>query len=352
MPRGLDVEVVEAALKLVRDVLGIERGQEVVITADTLSDWRVIEATAAAVRLVGAKPLVAWYPAPQGVGKAADRAVPSRSLTSLLKSADAWIELNKAWLLYSSIYDEALKEPGLKYMCLVGMDADMMVRMIGRVDVRALYEFQRALARVTREQRRMRITSPSGTDLSFENDPERPVIVEGEVTGPGEYMLFGQVSWAPIEESVSGVIVIDGSLWPPEELGLLKEPVKLYIEHGRIRGIEGGVEARIFKSWLESFHDDRMYYLAHISYGCNPGARLSGNILEDERVWGVIDFGFGSQAEAFKGSLGLASSHTDGICTLPTVEGDKSKIMEDGAYVHPDLARIADRVLASYRGGG
>ncbi|MCE4612659.1 MAG: hypothetical protein F7C07_02360 [Desulfurococcales archaeon] len=350
MPRGLDIEVVEASLKLVRDVLGIGRGQEVVITADTLSDWRVVEAVASSVRLVGGKPLVTWYPAPSGVGKAVDRAVPSRSLVSALKSADAWIELNKAWLLYSSIYDEVLSESRLKYMCLVGMDADMMVRMIGRVDVKTLYEFQRALARITGEQRKMRIMSPSGTDLSFENDPERPVIAEGEVAGPGEYMLFGQVSWAPIEDSIDGVVVIDGSLWPPEELGLLRSPVKLYIERGRIVDIEGGVEAGIFKSWLESFRDDRMYYLAHISYGCNPGARLSGNILEDERVWGVVDFGFGSQAEAFKGSLGLAASHTDGICTLPTVAGDKSIILENGAYVHPDLAGLAEKLLASYRG--
>ncbi|MEB3859715.1 MAG: hypothetical protein LRS43_00735 [Desulfurococcales archaeon] len=350
MPGRLSVEVAEAALKLVRDVLGIEEGQEVAITADTMSDWVVVEAVASAVKSVGAKPVVAWYPSPPGVGKAVDKVAPSRSLVSLLKSADVWIELNRNWLLYSSIYEEVLGEPGLKYMCLVGMDSDMMARMVGRVDVKLLYEFQRRLANVTREQKRVRVTSPSGTDLYFENDPERPVIAEGEVSGPGEYMLFGQVSWAPVEESVNGVLVIDGSMWPPDDLGLLRSPIKLYIEGGRIVDIEGGIEAGVLKSWLDSLGDEKMYYLAHVSYGCNPGARLSGNILEDERVWGVLDFGFGSQAEAFKGRLGPAASHTDGICMLPTVIGDKGNIMDRGSYVHPDLAEIGERLLRSYRG--
>lgn len=52
--------------------------------------------------------------------------------------------------------------------------------------------------------------------------------------------------------------------------------------------IEGGREAKIFERWLRNFNDEKMYYIAHLSYGCNPGAKLTGNILEDERVWGVV----------------------------------------------------------------
>ncbi len=341
MPYGLDMELAQAAYKLIKDVMKVEKGEEVVITADTSSDWRVVEATANAVKIVGGKPLVAWYATPPGVGKAADPYIPLKSLVALLTSADVWIEFNKAWLLYSTPYEKAMEKGQVRYICLVGMDTDMMVRNIGRVNIPLLYKFQRKLAEITRKAKKMRVTTPAGTDIEFENDPERPVLVEGEVEGPGEYMLFGQVDWAPIEESINGVIVFDGSVWPPEELGLLKEPIRLYVENGRVVRIKGGREAKIFENWLKSFNDPKMFYVAHLSYGCNPGAKLTGNILEDERVWGVVEWGLGSQSSTFKGKLGMASSHTDGICLNPTVWADGEKIIENGEYVHPELKDMA-----------
>jgi len=344
MPQGLDLELAIAALKLVKDVLKVKEGEEVVITADTGSDWRVVEATAQAAAQLGAKPIVLWYKAPPAVGKAADPHLPLKVLKAALPESDVWIEFNKSWLLYSTPYEEAMKAGKTRYICLVGMDTDMMVRNIGKVNIELLYEFQRKLAEITKRSRHMRITSPAGMDVEFENDPNRPVLVEGEVSGPGEYMLFGQVDWAPIEDSINGVIVFDGSVWPPEELGLLKTPIKLHVREGKVVKIEGGPEAKIFESWLKSFNDPKMFRIAHISYGCNPGAKLTGNILEDERVWGVVEWGLGSQSATFKGKLGSAASHTDGICLSPTVWGDGEKIIENGEFVHPELIDMAKKL--------
>jgi len=340
----MDFELAVAAQKLVKDVLKVSSDEEVVITADTSSDWSVVEATARAVAVVGGKPIVFLHQTPVGVGKAADPYLPTRSLKAVLSVADVWIEFNRNWLLYSTPYWEAMSAGRVRYICLVGMNADMMVRTIGRVNVRLLYDFQRKLAEVTRKSKHMRVKTPAGTDLEFENDPSRPVLVEGEVTGPGEYMLFGQVDWAPVEESINGVLVFDGSVWPPEELGLLRNPIKLYVKDGVVRKVEGGSEAGIFEKWLKSFNDEKMFNVAHLSYGCNPGAKLTGNILEDERVWGVIEWGLGSQSPTFKGKLGPASSHTDGICLNPTVWGDEEKIIDNGEYVHPELRELATRL--------
>jgi len=340
----MDFELAVAAQKLVKDVLKVSSDEEVVITADTSSDWSVVEATARAVAVVGGKPIVFLHQTPVGVGKAADPYLPTRSLKAVLSVADVWIEFNRNWLLYSTPYWEAMSAGRVRYICLVGMNADMMVRTIGRVNVRLLYDFQRKLAEVTRKSKHMRVKTPAGTDLEFENDPSRPVLVEGEVTGPGEYMLFGQVDWAPVEESINGVLVFDGSVWPPEELGLLRNPIKLYVKDGVVRKVEGGSEAGIFEKWLRSFNDEKMFNVAHLSYGCNPGAKLTGNILEDERVWGVVEWGLGSQSPTFKGKLGPASSHTDGICLNPTVWGDEEKIIDNGEYVHPELRELATRL--------
>ena len=344
MVATLDFELMKAAYKLVRDVLKISPGEEVVITADTSSDWRVVEATARAVSVVGGKPVIVLHETPIGVGKAADPYLPVKILSAVLTSADVWIEYNRNWLLYSTPYWEYVSRGKARYICLVGMYTEGLIRMIGRVDLSLIYTFQRKLASITQRTRHMRITTPAGTDVEFENDPNRPVLVEGEVSGPGEYMLFGQVDWAPVEDSINGVIVFDGSVWPPEELGLLRSPIKLYVREGRIYRIEGGYEAQIFEKWLRSFNDERMYYIAHLSYGCNPGARLTGNILEDERVWGVVEWGIGSQSPTFKGRLGPAASHSDGICLKPTVIGDGEVIIRDGEYVHPELEELANRL--------
>ncbi len=337
MPLGHDMELAISALKLVRDVMKVRKGEEVLITADTGSDWRVVEAVAKAAAEVEGKPLVAWYKQPPGVGKAADPHIPLKILRNSIKESDVWIELNKSWLLYSTPYEEAMKAGRTRYICLVGMDTDMIIRNIGAVNIELLYEFQNKLAEITRNAKHMRITSPAGMDVEFDNDPQRPVLTEGEVKGPGEYMLFGQVDWAPVEDSINGVIVFDGSVWPPQELGLLNTPIKLYVREGRVQRIDGGPEAKVFESWLKSFNDPGMFMIAHLSYGCNPGAKLTGNILEDERVWGVVEWGLGFQSPTFKGKLGPAASHTDGISLSPTVYGDDVKIIENGEYVHPEL---------------
>ncbi|MCX8187633.1 MAG: aminopeptidase, partial [Nitrososphaeria archaeon] len=252
-PDLLSLELRRAAYKLVKEVLKIEDGENVVITIDTAGDWRVAEAVAEAAYAVGGKPLVAWYAAPTAVGKAADPYLPLRPLTEVLKASDVWIELNKSWLLYSTAYEEAMKTGKTRYICLVGMTTDMMVRTVGMVNVPALYQFQRKLAEITQRAKRITITSPAGMNVEFDNDPERPVLVEGEISGPGEYMLFGQVDWAPIEESINGDIVFDGSVYPPQDLGLLDEPITLHVENGVVKEITGRREAKIFESWLKSF---------------------------------------------------------------------------------------------------
>jgi 2,5-dihydroxypyridine 5,6-dioxygenase len=340
----MSMELADSAYKLVNEVLKVEKGEEVVITIDSAGDWRVASAIASATYTVGGKPVVAWYSFPPVVGKAADPYLPLKTLTELVKNSDVWIELNKSWLLYSTVYEEAMKLGTTRYICLVGMDVDMIVRMIGRVNVPILYEFQRKLAELTGKARTIRVTSPAGMDVEFENDPTRPVLVEGEVSGPGEYMLFGQVDWAPIEGLINGRIVFDGSVWPPQELGLLREPIILEVENGRIVEIKGGREAKIFERWLKGFNDPRMLHIAHLSYGCNPGAKLTGNILEDERVLGVVEWGIGSQSMTFKGKLGLASSHTDGICLNPTLTADGETVIKDGEYVHPMLRGYVNKL--------
>ncbi|HWQ17955.1 MAG TPA: hypothetical protein VNL13_09020 [Sulfolobales archaeon] len=341
---GFEFELAEAARKLVDKVLHIRPGEEVVITADSGSDWRVVVATAQAVRLAGARPLVLWFNMARGFAMQAEKDIPVRAIRAAVLNSDVWIEFNKNWLLYSSIYEEAIKSGRIRYLILVGMDADMMVRMIGRINIEALLEFQKRLQSIVADSKEFSLVSPEGTNMSFKNDPSRPILVEGEVTGPGDYALIGQVDWAPIEESINGVFVVDGSIYPPAELGSLRKPVKITIEKGRIVSIEGGREAEILRKWLEDLEDPNMYNVAHIALGCHPNAKLTGNILEDERVWGAVDWGFGSQSPTFKGKLGIAVSHFDALALGTTLIADGEPLIKNGEYVHRNLADLVKKL--------
>ncbi len=344
---SLDLELAKAVHKLVKDLIGIKKGDEVLIYSDTEGDWRVVEETAKAVHSIGGKVAMMRYPTPRGVGKAADPDIP-RPLTVAMSNCDILIEYANKYLLYSTPWIEAMKTHRVRYICLCGMTAEMIVRCVGRVDIPTLIEFQERIAELTRNAKHMKITTPAGMEVEFENDPNRPVFSEGIVTDkPGEYMLIGQVDWAPIEESINGVIVFDGSVWPPEELGLLTNPIRLTVKDGEVTKIEGGHEAVVFKKWLSSFQDPNMFRIAHISYGCNPGAKLSGFILEDERVWGSVEWGLGHQAESFKGKLGKAKSHTDGICLNASIWMDGEQIAKEGSFTHPELAELSKKLKPS-----
>jgi len=192
----------------------------------------------------------------------------------------------------------------------------------------------------------MRITTPAGTDIRFENGG-RPVTTELFADTPGAHFLLGQVGWSPVEPTINGTIVFDGSFsgGGEAELGVLQNPITLRVEKGVIRSIEGGDEARQVKEWLEGLGDPKMFHLAHVCYGFNPGARLSGVCAEDERVWGCTQWGMGHQSPAFQGTVGDAVSHCDGTCLNSSVWIDGEQIMDEGKIIHDELEELSCHLL-------
>lgn len=338
-----EYELAVAAEKLVRESLRVNRGEAVAITADTLSDDEVVRATAGAVLAAGGKPLVLRVAAPRGVGKAADADLPLEPLARAVAASRVWVEYNHQWLLYSGVYEQATEaNRDLRYLCLCGMTADLMVRTIGRVDFASLKRFMERVRDLTAQAQEVHITTPAGTDVRFRNvGPHHFISCDwGDASTPGVWMLAGQIGWSPRLETVAGTIVFDGSLSPP--VGLLKVPVTLRIEQGRVVSIAGGSQAEEFRAWLESFQDPNMFRLGHVCYGFNPGARLTGNVLEDERVWGCTEWGLGYMSPVDVPPDGIrAASHCDGICLNSSVWLDGVQILDRGQVVGPGLTELA-----------
>ncbi|KPV63480.1 MAG: Thermophilic metalloprotease (M29) [Candidatus Bathyarchaeota archaeon BA1] len=334
------MELAKAADVLIKQLLCARSGENLLLYADTSTDPDIVNAVAAAGYTAGVIPTIIWYETRPEVDME-----PPKPVAAAMKNADVICEFAKMYIIHTNAYYEALKA-GARHLCLTGITKEMMIRCIGRVDYPLIVELGDRLTELTCKASEVKITSPGGTNITFKNDPERPIIHHrGVIKKAGERaMLGGQISWAPIEETINGAIVFDGSLWPPDEIGLLKSPIKLVIKNGRVVEVRGEAEARILESWLSSFEHPSMYNLAHVSYGFNPGARLTGNILEDERIFGCIEWGIGSQTDYFMGRAGRAPSHTDGIILNPSIQLDREPIEEEGKYVHPMLVEISQKL--------
>lgn len=322
-------EMERAARKLADEILQIKPGQTVAITADTATDGRVVWASARAIYAAGGTPIVLYYHT-----QLRPQMEPPAPIAAAVASADIWIEHAVSYTMYTHAWHKAL-EAGVQYCELGGMDVDGMVRCIGRQDVSLLAEMGDEVVRLLTDAE-MRVTSTAGTDVTFNN---RGVKV-GEFkmkANPQKIpiMLAGQVSWSPVEESLNGKIVADGILYPPTEVGIMAETVEFEVKGGRIVAINGGKEARLLRNWIEQLNDQTMYRIAHISMGFNPGIPVpTGRVVEDERAFGDIDFGFG----AWVGRP--AAGHFDFTCRQVTITAGSAALQENGRFVHPALARI------------
>lgn len=331
-------ELMAAARKILEEIMLTRPGEEVVITVDTAGDWRVALATAQAAFALGAKPTLLLY---QTQPEA--QIEPPSPVAGALARADIWIEYALQYILYTEARRKAT-EAGCRYGCLGGMDVDMFVRTIGKVNYPKMIALGDELASLIRNAKEMRITSLEGTDLSAK--------LTGEATQFGGIarekgaliMLGGQVGHLPEEATIRGKIAVDGVIWPPAEIGVLKEPIELMIEDGCIKDVKGGATASTFQRWLSSFNDPNIYRLAHYSYGFNPGvSKPTGRIVEDERVMGSMTFGFGSTPTR------KAASHTDCVILRPSVYLDGAEIEREGKYVHPNLVRLCQELgVAGY----
>lgn len=322
------IELAQAASKFLKDVMRLHPDEELVITVDDAGDFRLAQAFALQARIMGAIPVIISYgtqPAPQ--------MEPPKPLGLAIQVADVWIELSVQYILYTSARRKAT-EAGCRYACLAGMNVDSVIRTIGKVDYPGVIALGDELVQLLNSSESVRVISDQGTDLvaQLDKNADQP---GGIANQKGDMiMLGGQVGCLPIEKSIEGRIVVDGVIWPPDEIGILKsnETVSLIVKNGRIVEIEGGSSAEKYRNWLANFRDPDLYRMAHYVFGFNPGVtQLTGQIVEDERYFGSMTFGFGARADR------IVSTHTDCIVLYPTVTLDGIEILKNGAFTHPKL---------------
>ena len=73
------------------------------------------------------------------------------------------------------------------------------------------------------------------------------------------------------------------------------------------------------------------FKVAELGIGTNPNCRLTGIVLEDEKVLGTVHFAFGNDL-SYQGTNDVPL-HLDGVIKKPTIIVDGSVLMKEGTFV-------------------
>ncbi|WP_258358755.1 aminopeptidase [Moorella sulfitireducens] len=211
---------------------------------------------------------------------------------------------------------------GARIASLPGATADMLERTLA-VDYKALAADCEHYASLLTSGREVHLTTPAGTDLTFSiaGRPGHPDT--GLYTRPGSFgnLPAGEAYVAPVEGTARGLLVIDGAL---AGIGILEKPLRIKVEAGQAVAVSGGREARLLEEIFNRY-GPASRNIAELGIGLNPLARLTGNVLEDEKVRGTVHIALGDNS-TFGGQV-EAPSHLDGILLRPRLKVDRQELL-------------------------
>jgi hypothetical protein len=190
------------------DFLSVRPGDDVLITADLGTDEAVTSTIFAVAERVRGCPSIVIAPKLPFQGTLADPYI-SRTVATAVKNCDVWIDLTFPYLAGSHVHDEAMGTKSVRYILGGDMGRDNFARLFGMVDLDQYFEAQAEFDKVFvgAVGKKVRITTPLGTDVSFTLSksgfakPRRAV-------NPGMYLVPGSCSIAPQIETVKGKVVV------------------------------------------------------------------------------------------------------------------------------------------------
>lgn len=334
---------------LIQEMFQVQKGETVAITVDDGSQMEIVQALFHQIKDCGGLPMIIHIPVGRGDSEVGMPDWPVPPLQAALSNADIWLEMNSIVLLYSSIWEAAMKEnKKLRYLIIGNSSVHSLDRVFTGFDIPILGKLLNGVMDLARTTKTVRITSQNGTDVSYDTDASHALdIDDGDYSKPIFGTAPGYVNIVPKVGSMEGRILFDEL--QNTQIYENKESLEFVMKDGQIQKVIGGEEAENFSKFLASFDDPNMYKISHHMIGLNPNVRsLVGEIVEDERVWGGTDFGFGHTSPIDMPPLGQAAkSHFDGIISKTTIYFDEDKITENGEVCHPSLISYAKSLTGS-----
>ena len=215
---------------------------------------------------------------------------------------------------------------GVRVATFPGITKEVMIRGMN-ADYNKISKLSIKLKEILEKSNHVRVTSALGTDISFSIKERAAIASKGLFHAKGESgnLPTGETFLAPVEGTSNGIFIVDGSM---AGLGLIKNVnISIKVKNGYATEIKGGTIAKNLVKMLDQV-GRRARNIAEFGIGTNDSAKLSGVLLEDEKVMGTVHIALGNNV-SMGGSVNVPI-HLDGVIKKPTVYLDGKIIMKNG----------------------
>lgn len=250
---------------------------------------------------------------------------PSDEIAELMKKFDIVFCPTTKSLTHTNARREASAK-GVRIATFPGITKDVMIRGMN-ADYKKIAALSIKLKKILERGKQIRVTAPAGTDISFSIEGRKSYASKGLFHAKGESgnLPTGETFLAPVEGTANRIFVTDGSF---AGLGLIKNTnISIKVKNGFATDIKGGAPAKKLIKMLNGVGKDARN-IAEFGIGTNDSAKLSGVLLEDEKVMGTIHIALGNNV-SMGGSVNVPI-HLDGVIKKPTVWMDGKMLMKDG----------------------
>lgn len=219
-----------------------------------------------------------------------------------------------------------------KYGARVGHSPDITMGMIEHpltADFYTIKENADKLREKFKGVKTVRLTTKLGTDVTF--SIEGRAFNDDITISAGEWgnLPSGEMWCAPVENSMNGTIICDGSIG---DIGQVKEPLTIIVKNGYVASIsskDSGLVNRVNELFSV---DDEAKLCGEFGIGLNPKARLTGILLEDEKAGRTLHIAFGNNHN-MPGGKNNSKTHRDFLFKEPSIILDTGEVlMKDGDF--------------------
>ncbi|MCY9670181.1 aminopeptidase [Paenibacillus alginolyticus] len=314
----MNPQLTEISKNVLKNCLGLQENETFLVVTDDVKK-ELAESLYQAGKQLGAEAMLAVMRERNKSGEE-----PPAAIAAAMVNASVVVCINQHSLTHTQARKNAVAA-GARVATMPGITEDMFLEGAIAADYTKVSVITKRVADLLTKGKKARIEK-DGYNLAFSIADRNGIPSTGMYLNPGESgnLPSGEAYIAPIEEIAAGHILIDGSI---AGIGKLNSPLLLTIEKGRIVRAEGDAAEKL----LQILGDGDGRLLGEFGIGTNDKARITGVVLEDEKVYGTIHVAFGSN-HTFGGTI-AAGVHIDGVVSKPNVYIDDQLIMENGQLI-------------------
>ncbi len=304
---------------IVRECMGVREGEAVLIVCNPATQG-LGERLRVAAEEAGGDGILAVM-----AERASHAGEPPDSIAAAMLRADVVLAPTVQSLSHTAAR-RAATEAGARIATLPGATEDMLARLMS-VDMAELRRRGEVIADLLTAAREAHVTCPRGSDLRLGIEGRAGIPDAGDLRHPGAFgnLPCGEGFIAPVEGTSEGRLVVAGTIAAVDG----GEPAELAIEAGRLVSAAGPRGNRLMD--LLTAHGDGGTNVAELGIGTNENARLSGEVLEDEKIVGTAHVAFGASA-AIGGTVQVPV-HLDCVVLEPDVSVDGTPVVRGGDLV-------------------